>query len=355
MVTKKQIRITSLELKNIRNKVTLSKDWWEGKTHILIDMDGTLIGQPGTLFHNLFALGVFFRMRGFGSFFELLRAAKKTKEMLLSGHSFTSNQEAFFETLAKELHASRRKVEDFMSKFFDSEYPFICLFLHSEPYARRLIDLLHTSGRHITLATNAVFGRKEIELRLKASELFLHDFDLVTSWDVMKTAKPHTKFFSDTLNKIGATPENTIMIGNDPFYDLPAHELGIQTLLVGERLTIKDIASEFEFLEVRELAQLLNIIELGNLIRISKEMLQSQQLLNVHKILQAIVVYLEALDRKLPLKRVWVELPNLIMVHIQLFELLQVFQAIDLNDLVSGCLQNFKLGKLAKVKPIEIL
>lgn len=84
-------------------------------------------------------------------------------------------------------------------------------------------------------------------------------------------------------------------------------------------------------------------------------MLQSQQLLNVHKILQAIVVYLEALDRKLPLKRVWVELPNLIVVHIQLFELLQIFQAIDLNDLVSGCLKNFKLGKLAKVKPIEIL
>ena len=243
---KKTNEISSLELKKIRNRVTLSAEWWKGKTHILLDMDGTLIGQPGTIFHNLFALGILFRMRRFGTFLQLVRAAKKTKDILLSAHSFASNEEAFFETLAEELNSSRKKIEDFISKFFDSDYPFICLFLHSEPYARRLIDLIHSTQRHVTLATNAVFGRKEIELRLKASDLFLHDFDLVTSWDVMKSAKPHTNFFSETLKKIGASPENTIMIGNDPYYDLPAHELGIQTLLVGERLTLKDIVESLE-------------------------------------------------------------------------------------------------------------
>ncbi|MES2615829.1 MAG: HAD family hydrolase [Bdellovibrionota bacterium] len=246
MPKQKQYLVSPLELKRIRNKVTLSSDWWNGKTHILIDMDGTLIGQPGTLFHNLFALGVLFRMRGLGSYFDLLRAAKKTKDILLSAHSFATNEDAVLETLAKELGASRKKVENFMSKFFDSDYPFICLFLHSEPYARKLVDLIHMTKRHVTLATNAIFGRKEIELRLKASGLFLHDFDLVTSWDVMKSAKPHPEFFSETLSKIGASPESTIMIGNDPYYDLPAHELGIQTLLVGSRLTIKDIVDSLE-------------------------------------------------------------------------------------------------------------
>lgn len=233
-------------IKRIRNKVTISSEWWNGKTHILLDMDGTLIGQPGALFHNLFILGVLFRMRRFGSVKELIRAAWKTKQTLLSPHSYETNEDAFFETLAKELHSSRRRVERFISKFFDSDYPFICLFLHQEPYARRLIDLLHQSNRHITLATNAVFGRREIELRLKASDLFLHDFDLVTSWDVMKVTKPHADFFSETLKKIGASPENTVMIGNDPYYDLPAHKLGIQTLLVGKKLTLKDIVESLE-------------------------------------------------------------------------------------------------------------
>ncbi|BBH52218.1 HAD family hydrolase [Fluviispira sanaruensis] len=238
--------IKSSEIKRIRSKITISGDWWIGKTHVLLDMDGTLIDQPGALFHNLFAMGVLFRMRSFGSLTQLIKAAQKTKKILLSPHSFSTNEEAFFETLASELNTNRKKIERFMSKFFDSDYPFICLFLHSDPYARRLVDLLHASNRHITLATNAVFGRKEIELRLKASDLFLHDFDLVTSWDVMKTTKPNANFFDETLKKIGASPDNTVMIGNDPYYDLPAHTLGIQTLLVGNKLNLKDIVESLE-------------------------------------------------------------------------------------------------------------
>lgn len=234
------------QIRKIRNKVTLTGDWWKGKTHVLIDMDGTLIGQPGALFHNLFALAVLWRLKRFGSISELLRAAQKTKSILLSPHSFSSNEDAFFETLASELNSSRRRIERFMQKFFDSDYPFICLFLHSEPDARRLIDLLRMTNRHLTLATNAVFGRREIELRLKASDLYLHDFDLVTSWDIMKISKPNAGFFNETLKKIGAVPENTVMIGNDPYYDLPAHTLGIQTLLVGDKLTLKDIVESLE-------------------------------------------------------------------------------------------------------------
>lgn len=234
------------ELKQIRNRVGLSGEWWNGKSHVLIDMDGTLIGQPGALFHNLFAFFALRRLSSLASIKELLRAVRKTQEILLSQHTFDNNREAFFETLASELKVARSKVERFSEKFFDSDYPFICLFLHSDPAARRLLDLLHATGRHVTLATNAVFGRREIELRLKASDLYLHDFDLVTSWDVMKSTKPHSDFFSETLRMIGGSPESTVMIGNDPYYDLPAHKLGISTLLVGQKLGLADIAESLE-------------------------------------------------------------------------------------------------------------
>jgi FMN phosphatase YigB (HAD superfamily) len=234
------------KLKQIRNRVSLSSEWWEGKTHVLIDMDGTLIGQPGALFHNLFAFFAFLRLSKLANLRELLRAIRKTQDILLSSHHFASNRDAFFETLAEELKVTRGKVERFSEKFFDSDYPFICLILHSEPDARRLLDLLHSTRRHITLATNAVFGRREIELRLKASDLYLHDFDLVTSWDVMKSTKPHSDFFAETLRMVGARPECTVMIGNDPYYDLPAHKLGISTLLVGGKLSMADIADSLE-------------------------------------------------------------------------------------------------------------
>lgn len=227
--------------KHSYQRIVLSADWWQDITHVLIDMDGTLIKQPGPLFFNLFAFGLLYRLREFGTIPELIKAANKTKKILLSPHSFASNEDAFFETLANELHTSKDKIKIFMQKFFDSEYPFICLSLKTQPFARELVDALHMTGRHITLATNPVFGKREIELRLKASGLFLHDFDHVTSWDMMKTTKPHKEFFNTTLKEVGAKAHQTVMIGNDPYYDLPAHKVGIQTLLVGNRLSIKDI------------------------------------------------------------------------------------------------------------------
>lgn len=243
---RKKAMQTVAQLKTIRSRVSLAPEWWTGKTHVLIDMDGTLIGQPGALFHNLFAVFALLRLKGLGTYSDLYRAVNKTIQTVLSPHQFANNEDAFFETLARELNVTRQKLERFAGRFFDSDYPFICLILHSEPHARRLLDLLHATGRHVTLATNAIFGRREIELRLKASDLYLHDFDLVTSWDVMKSTKPHSAFFEETLKKIGGAPESTVMIGNDPFYDLPAHQLGIETLLVGQRLSIRDIADSLE-------------------------------------------------------------------------------------------------------------
>lgn len=226
--------------------VALTPSWWNSRTHVLIDMDGTLIGQPSALFQQLFTVFALARLSPLADLRSLLRAAKATKDTLLSQHDFASNRDAFFETLARELQVTRSKVERFAQRFFDSDYPFLCLILGADESARRLVDLLHATGRHVTLATNAVFGRREIELRLKASNLYLHDFDYVTSWEVMKSTKPHRRFFEETMQTIGAKPESTVMIGNDPYYDLPAYQAGISTLLVGPSLTLKQIADSLE-------------------------------------------------------------------------------------------------------------
>ena len=47
----------------IRSRVMLSGEWWNGISHVLIDMDGTLIGQPGALFHNAFIFFALFRLK----------------------------------------------------------------------------------------------------------------------------------------------------------------------------------------------------------------------------------------------------------------------------------------------------
>ncbi|MEY2988910.1 MAG: hypothetical protein RJB13_2431, partial [Pseudomonadota bacterium] len=97
------------QLKNIRSRVSLAPEWWFGKTHILIDMDGTLIGQPGAAFHNLFAIFAFLRLSALASYKDLYRAVTKTIKIVLSNHQFANNEDAFFETLSAELNVTRQK------------------------------------------------------------------------------------------------------------------------------------------------------------------------------------------------------------------------------------------------------
>ena len=116
--------------------IELTPQWWTSRTHVLLDMDGTLISQPGALFHQLFTVFALLRLAPLGDLKTLLRAVRETKNILLSEHGFASNRDAFFETLAQELQVTRAKVERFAQRFFDSDYPFICLILGADESAR---------------------------------------------------------------------------------------------------------------------------------------------------------------------------------------------------------------------------
>ena len=60
-------------------------------------------------------------------------------------------------------------------------------------------------------------------------------FDFITSGENMSTAKPSLAYYQQVLDRIGATPQQCAMIGNDPGNDLPAHRLGIAVYLIQPR------------------------------------------------------------------------------------------------------------------------
>lgn len=63
----------------------------------------------------------------------------------------------------------------------------------------------------------------------------------------------------------------------------------------------------------------------------------------MHEVLESVVVDLEALDGQFPLKRVGVELADFVMIDIQFLQLLEVLQAVDLDDLIAGGLEDLQL------------
>ena len=64
-------------------------------------------------------------------------------------------------------------------------------------------------------------------------------------------------------------------------------------------------------------------------------MLQPKQLLNVHEVLQTIIVDFQAFDWQFALERVGIKLPHLIVINIQFFQLLEILQTVDFDDFIS--------------------
>lgn len=82
-------------------------------------------------------------------------------------------------------------------------------------------------------------------------------------------------------------------------------------------------------------------MELANPIPIGKEMLQSRQFLDIVEVFEPVIVDFYAFYRVLSLEGVRVELLYFVVVHIELFQLAQLFQVVHSGDLVAGGFEDF--------------
>jgi hypothetical protein len=87
-------------------------------------------------------------------------------------------------------------------------------------------------GYELAIATNPVFFLEAIRARLRWAGLEGIPFALVTCAEIMRGAKPHRHYFTQTLRLLDRRADECLMIGDNPGMDLPAGLLGIGTWLV---------------------------------------------------------------------------------------------------------------------------
>lgn len=120
-------------------------------------------------------------------------------------------------------------------------------------------------------------------------------------------------------------------------------------------LAVENVACKLQLLEVREFRQFFDVVELRDLVGAGEKVLQPEKFLDSLEVPEAVVINFEHFDGEFALEGVGVQLPHLVVVHIQVFQLLQVLQTVDFYYLVLGGLQDLQLVQLAQVQPIEVL
>lgn len=99
--------------------------------------------------------------------------------------------------------------------------------------AHEAVEAVLDRGLRIALLTNPSFSRACIECRMGWGRMLDMPFELVTTWENSTRVKPSAGYYLEALGKLGLSPEETLMVGNDPKRDFPSPDIGLRTAYVG--------------------------------------------------------------------------------------------------------------------------
>lgn len=200
---------------------------------ILFDLDNTLLNNEMGIFipQYLDLIGDFFRNEMDPERFknELLIG---TQAMISNMDRTRTNQEVFWDVFEGRTGVDYATLEPLLNIFYRDRFGL--LQPHTSPCkaAPEIVQFCIAQSWSVVIATNPLFPLSAIEQRLEwallpAAQI---DFALITSYENMHAAKPHSEYYQEIVDRIGCLPDEVFMLGDDWENDIvPASKLGIPT------------------------------------------------------------------------------------------------------------------------------
>jgi HAD superfamily hydrolase (TIGR01549 family) len=97
------------------------------------------------------------------------------------------------------------------------------------PEARAVVQAASDAGCDVVIATNPLFPETAIRQRMEWAGVADLPFKLVTSYEVMHSSKPHARYYVEIVERLGRTPAECVMVGDDWNNDIaPALQAGLR-------------------------------------------------------------------------------------------------------------------------------
>ena len=206
---------------------------------ILFDLDGTLLDIDMEFF-----LGRYFQEMGemaAGQGFEeskllMEQILKSTDVMIRDKNPYITNEDVFMQHFFSCLPVDEEKTRAFFEEFYRTGFPRLEKYAAAFSGVRQMMSGVFASGAKVVVATNPVFPRAAIQMRLDWADVGHFPYDLITSYEVMHYCKPHAQYYQEIADYLGVQPSECLMVGNDRAEDLVAGLVGMKTFLVEDRL-----------------------------------------------------------------------------------------------------------------------
>ena len=207
-------------------------------TTVLFDLDGTLIRMDQDEFIKLYFVSILKKLSELGCDAGIMRSALEAAVVAtLKNDGSISNEERFWQTFDLVSGSASASIRAQIEAYYSHEfYDVISATCSAYPRVREVLSLVRERGLRAVLATNPLFPSVATCLRIELGGMSTSDFEYITTYENSSACKPNPYYFEELLSKLGLSPGECVMIGNDTRDDFCAHILGIPVFILTDCL-----------------------------------------------------------------------------------------------------------------------
>jgi len=203
---------------------------------ILFDLDGTLVrfSQEEFLKTYFSELSKVFINLGLDAEKAVKGVWIGTKAMVLNDGSVLNAQRfwnAFSEFMCID-DEKLKQVEKACDSFYSNEFDMVKSIVDHSDVTKKIAGIMKQRGYTVVLATNPLFPPCAVDTRLGWIGLDRDDFIHITHYENSSFCKPNPEYYREVFEKINKTPEQCLMVGNNPAEDMCVSALGADVFLV---------------------------------------------------------------------------------------------------------------------------
>ena len=208
---------------------------------ILFDLDGTLLPMEQTAFIRDYFGRLSRRLAPLGydpkQLIDSIWAS--TADMLRNDGSRT-NEEAFRRRMRAVWGERIDRDSPHFDRFYREDFDEVRASCGYNPRAAETVRAIQGMGYRVALATNPLFPAMATECRVRWTGLDPSDFELITTYENTGYCKPNPDYYRDVCARLGVSPTECLMVGNDVTEDMIAESLGMKVFLLTDCLLNKD-------------------------------------------------------------------------------------------------------------------
>ena len=218
--------------------ITPRKDSQTMLKAVLFDLDGTLLPMDQKAFTKAYFGRLMGRICPFGYTPEtFLTAMQAGIDAMVGNDGSLTNEQAFWKAFTGVCGEDMLKHLPDFDRFYIEEFDEVASSCGYNPKAAETVRALTAMGIRTALATNPLFPRIATQKRIRWAGLDPEDFELYTTYENIGTCKPNPAYYREVLSRMGLSPHDCIMVGNDVSEDMmAAAEAGIRGFLLTDCL-----------------------------------------------------------------------------------------------------------------------